>query len=489
MLHRVVERLLAVDDDRVAQRAEAGCEVVHDWMRKACFREVIHDWMRRRQGCFTLSIEHHPRQNYRFSPITDLPLILDVLDGHWYSWLLQPMADVDARDSGGRTALMWAAFTGEAHLARLLLERRANVELCGCTHPLALGLHVTSALAACAYAGPHYSLEVAELLLRHGASPEPPVVPNPGLPEEIWKHEWKMHQHGSYLSRVIQGSAGQAEKITFISMLLECSADVNDRTHPGAHPGANLYLASSGGQADVVQFLLEKGADPNIPQRHGTALLAASCGRWDVEAGVAVEERGFTEVVRLLVTHGARLEEPNAKGVTPLIAAAANGQAEVASLLIEARASVDARDHDAESPLEVSRRMAKKYLELAARPSAGNLDEEARSDSERNHSHDLCMGCSLRCARIARMLAPVGSPECDGEELATLMGKASMLRDTVDARLRKQLNFIVHVKDADPHRHGKNPFVGRPIAELRAAVEDALATSERHGERSEGVLW
>ena len=66
-------------------------------------------------------------------------------------------------------------------------------------------------------------------------------------------------------------------------------------------------------------------------------------------------------------------------------------------------------------------------------------------------------------------------------DVAALMGKASMLRDKVDPKHRKQLNFVVHVKDADPHRHAKNPFVGRPIAELRAAVEDALAMSERHG--------
>jgi hypothetical protein len=89
-----------------------------------------------------------------------------------------------------------------------------------------------------------------------------------------------------------------------------------------------LYAAALGGHAQLVDLLLQAGANPNLNSRgpsDGTPLCAAAC--W-----------GSLEVVRLLLAHGADPNLPEDEWWTPLRWAAAHGNEAVARELLAAGA-------------------------------------------------------------------------------------------------------------------------------------------------------
>ncbi|HEY1187391.1 MAG TPA: ankyrin repeat domain-containing protein, partial [Gemmata sp.] len=79
-----------------------------------------------------------------------------------------------------------------------------------------------------------------------------------------------------------------------------------------------LFYASQNGPTDVVRFLLGKGVDPNILGKHHTLPLHIAATK---------------EIAELLLKHKAKVDEPDAQGVTPMHAAVLRGNRAVAELL------------------------------------------------------------------------------------------------------------------------------------------------------------
>ncbi|KAH9015338.1 hypothetical protein EDB85DRAFT_1875891 [Lactarius pseudohatsudake] len=113
-----------------------------------------------------------------------------------------------------------------------------------------------------------------------------------------------------------------------VRMLLEHNADVNSRTDEGETP---LYFIISKYDdfhpavvVDIVQRLLEHEADPNACENnnHSTPLHEAS-------------SNGFLEVARLLLRHGANVDERDREGRTPFQVASSKGHDEMTKLLLE----------------------------------------------------------------------------------------------------------------------------------------------------------
>lgn len=112
------------------------------------------------------------------------------------------------------------------------------------------------------------------------------------------------------------------------------------------------------GHWQLTQFLLERGANPNIPLK--------STAETPLHSALSASNRPSANlIVKLLLTHGA---DPNAKtktkaetgafmrdaytkGETPLHRAAAFGNEETINLLINAGAEKDSRDMNGDSPL------------------------------------------------------------------------------------------------------------------------------------------
>ena len=106
-----------------------------------------------------------------------------------------------------------------------------------------------------------------------------------------------------------------------------------------------LYNAVLSGSAEMVEMLVELGADVNKlgERQHVIALhLAASLGN--------------TEIVKTLVAHGAKVDAELDGGITPLHLAAYGGKIETIEALIELGANVNAQDKNGETVLHLAKR-------------------------------------------------------------------------------------------------------------------------------------
>jgi len=103
-----------------------------------------------------------------------------------------------------------------------------------------------------------------------------------------------------------------------------------------------LGLAVFFGHPDTTEALLAAGADVNATTREAmkvTPLQSAAAARQ-------------VDIARLLIDHGANVNARQVEsGFTPLHEAAANGQVDLASLLLDRGADVNARMNDGRTPL------------------------------------------------------------------------------------------------------------------------------------------
>ena len=102
-----------------------------------------------------------------------------------------------------------------------------------------------------------------------------------------------------------------------------------------------LALAAYLGQKDAVQYLVERGADPNAVAKNPTGFTALT-------GAVA---QNYTEVARVLVKGGADVNHRYEGGFTPLAHAAHAGNIELVKLLLENGADPNARTAEGKTPL------------------------------------------------------------------------------------------------------------------------------------------
>jgi ankyrin repeat protein len=116
--------------------------------------------------------------------------------------------------------------------------------------------------------------------------------------------------------------------LQIVQLLVEHGADVNTA---GGIYGYPLQAASHGGHLVVVRSLIEHGADVNVQGgEYGNALQAASFN-------------GHMDIVRLLIDHDANVNAPAGQFGNALQAASYNGHISIIQLLIEHGADVNAQ--------------------------------------------------------------------------------------------------------------------------------------------------
>jgi uncharacterized protein len=287
---------------------------------------------------------------------------------HWASYrddlasaqlLLRAGANPNAANDLGATPIWMASVNGSAAMVRLLLESGANPNL-------ALLLGETSLMAA-ARSG---NAEVAEQLLARGANANARAARgqtalmwavaqrHPAVVKILLAHgadvharsdTWSQmmavspHGHPDYNRAIPYGSntplmfAARAGDLDSAKLLVAAGAKVNDVDAWGV---SVMVLAAHSGFTDLVDFLLDTGADPNAAGAGFAALHEAIMRRDET-------------LVRTLLAHGASSTlplkdwtptrrqssdfhfEPELVGATPFWLAARYTQPAVMKLLIE----------------------------------------------------------------------------------------------------------------------------------------------------------
>ena len=277
--------------------------------------------------------------------------------------------------SHGRTMLWEAAYRGRLGMVEYLADRGADVDACGCHFtPLLVDI---SAFCAARHKQHH---SVAELLAQRGASVgfhthvflgERTAVAaalrrDPALADE------EVPQHDPNMRAAALHYAVSAGHLDMVQLLLEHDAD------PRPHGYWLVRFCIWRDRADILEALLNAGLDlvSAAPPRSGLTnraiveLLGAHGVAHDpdhAEGGwppIVFQSRGDrggdVGRVRALIAAGADVNVRNYKGQTALHCAARAGFRDIAALLLDHGAAVDARDRDGRTPLATLLRSAAK---------------------------------------------------------------------------------------------------------------------------------
>ena len=198
--------------------------------------------------------------------------------------LLRAGADPNAALLSGETVVMRAARSGNPDVVESLLIKGADPNATATRGQTALQWAVNQQHPA-----------VVEALLGHGVD----VDARSEVRRELWKNDPRQGSHPSYQVWINQGGytallfAARVGDLASAKLLVAAGADVNDQAASGI---SATVLAAHADHGELVEFLLEKGADPNAAEAGYTALHAAILRRNE-------------GAVRTLLAHGA---DPNA---------------------------------------------------------------------------------------------------------------------------------------------------------------------------------
>jgi len=131
-------------------------------------------------------------------------------------------------------------------------------------------------------------------------------------------------------------------RLDIVEFLLERGADIDEDTLFGGTP---LQIACDSGKLDVVKFLLKNGADVNKAENDPDTPLLIACNN------------GHLDIVKLLLSkEGVDVNKEDSLGQTPLLIACGNGHLDIVKLLLEKEGvDVNKADDDGLTPLNVAR--------------------------------------------------------------------------------------------------------------------------------------
>ncbi|CAN8232817.1 unnamed protein product [Cochlearia groenlandica] len=184
-------------------------------------------------------------------------------------------------------------------------------------------------------------------------------------------------QQEAELALKLNSAASQGD-IYQLKSLIRSGADPNITDYDGRSP---LHLAACRGYEDITLLLIQEGIDINIKDKFGnTPLLEAVKAGQDGVIRLLVEEgasfdlddsgnflcttvvKGDSDFLKRLLSSGMNPNTEDYDHRTPLHVAASEGLYLMAKMLVEARASVVAKDRWGNSPLDEARMCGNKKL-------------------------------------------------------------------------------------------------------------------------------
>ena len=213
-------------------------------------------------------------------------------------------ADVNLAQPDGTTALHWAVEHDDLELVDLLLRAGARVTV-----------RTREGVTPLQLAAINGSARVIDRLIKAGADPKAPLSGN------------------SDTALMMASRTGRTDALR---VLLEAGSEVNAKESWGGTTA--LMWAASGGNADAARMLIAAGADVNAR----SAYVAAANGR------------GFEGRTPNTARSETKVEEFASGWLTPLMLAARDGNLEMARILVEAGADVNAGAGDGKTALAIA---------------------------------------------------------------------------------------------------------------------------------------
>jgi ankyrin repeat protein len=146
-----------------------------------------------------------------------------------------------------------------------------------------------------------------------------------------------------YVDEISLFEASAVGKFDVLAHLIYTHPDaVNEYANDGFTP---LGLACYFGRAEVARYLVLKGADVNLPSNNGFHVFP-------IHSATAGD---YTEIARMLIENGAKVNVKQQAGATPLHSAAQNGNLELLILLLENGAETGTRMEGGKLPADLAR--------------------------------------------------------------------------------------------------------------------------------------
>ena len=300
-------------------RFHIDLEVAHTIMAQACLatlRSDEHDRNSNAKGSPLVKyaaqywVEHAQFEKVSSRVRDGMDNLFDSSKPHFAAWLQVHDMDEDwpnfSIDRHGGSPLYYAAFCGFYDLAERLITKNPD-------QVNARGGRILAPLPAALYKK-HFRL--ANLLHKHGADVdfrgqgECAPMHTASSDGSIDVVRWLLDHGADANARSTYGwtplhLAANYTHIECVKMLLGRNANINVQEIGGQTPLFWTTEEIGKNTLDTARRLLELGADPNICSKsHSTPLHEAS-------------SRGSLEVVRLLLSYGAKVDAKNDKGSTP----------------------------------------------------------------------------------------------------------------------------------------------------------------------------
>jgi ankyrin repeat protein len=293
--------------------------------------------------------------------------------------LVEHGSKVDFFDDDGVNPLMAIAAQGNLDSQTFVLEElkktKSPSEL---TDYINLFAHSGGSAVMFAAAGGH--VECAKQLMELGADINAVARNKPGYLEKLKKmiEEGQVQEDEPHVDGVTAiHVAAQGGHLEMVKVLIEAGVE-SSLAHLDDAGRSPLVLAVQGNYGEVASVLVQAGSDPNTPyvdddgEKHNLvfdaimveneefALLLIEKGadiyftdEKNVSTLLQASHRGLTTVVKALLDKHASngntaafLDVASEDGITPLIAAASEGNTECVNLLLTSKANVNAKDKD-----------------------------------------------------------------------------------------------------------------------------------------------
>lgn len=311
--------------------------------------------------------------------------------------LLKNGSQIDEKNNDGLTPLMWAAKLGLIKSVKVLLAKGANPNL--------LDNQGKSAFTW-AIDGEHP--EIAHILLKSGAPGSnvnmlrhTPITVITDLPETYQTKGKSLAKEQTVVEDMTPLLlAITAENLSLVNELIQAGADVNTPDRDGITPlmwatiyqspeitkvllqaGADVNLQTPRGNAaimpaasfnskEIVEELLKYKADINLKNKNGeTALFRASTLDFQIKQLQTQAENGrdldsllqdaatkHAEITKLLIQHGANINETNNENKTPLLwAVSLPGHAPIVKVLLDAGADIHHKNNKGRDALAIAK--------------------------------------------------------------------------------------------------------------------------------------